>query len=54
MTAKHAVLLTTLMVSAIVFMAIGIFTVDAGSGARTSDGYGITSDSSASLSVQQN
>ncbi|MEC6999333.1 hypothetical protein VXQ18_02735 [Brucella abortus] len=30
MTAKNATLLTVLMVSAIVFMAVGIFTVDAG------------------------
>ncbi len=43
MTAKHAALLTVLMVSAIVFMAVGIFTVDAGNQAVSSDGYGISS-----------
>ncbi|MBN9045925.1 MAG: hypothetical protein J0H18_09675 [Rhizobiales bacterium] len=43
MTAKKAALLTVLMVSAIVFMAFGVFTVDAGSHAVSSDGYGISS-----------
>jgi len=43
MTAKHAVLLTVLMISAIAFMAVGIFTVDAGSAFTSSDGYGISS-----------
>ncbi len=43
MTAKNAALLTVLMVSAIVFMAVGIFTVDAGSSAISTDGYGISS-----------
>jgi hypothetical protein len=43
MTAKHAALLTVLMVSAIVFMAVGIFTVDAGNNAMSTDGYGISS-----------
>ncbi|WP_343315306.1 hypothetical protein AAIB41_17730 [Brucella sp. BE17] len=43
MTAKHAALLTVLMISAIAFMAIGIFTVDAGSAFISSDGYGISS-----------
>ena len=43
MTAKHAALLTVLMVSAIVFMAVGIFTVDAGNNTMSTDGYGISS-----------
>ena len=43
MTAKHAALLTALMVSAIVFMAVGIFSVDAGASKVSSDGYGISS-----------
>ncbi|MBC2886517.1 hypothetical protein H7Q97_14070 [Ochrobactrum sp. CM-21-5] len=43
MTAKHAALLTVLMISAIVFMAVGIFTVDAGNQMISSDGYGISS-----------
>ncbi|MFK0685603.1 hypothetical protein SD208_14930 [Ochrobactrum sp. BD67] len=44
MTVKHATLLTVLMVSAIVFMAVGIFTVDAGNNnAMSTDGYGISS-----------
>ncbi|NKB84219.1 hypothetical protein [Brucella grignonensis] len=43
MTAKHATLLTVLMISAIVFMAVGIFTVDAGSSMTSTDGYGVSS-----------
>ncbi|AAN33383.1 MULTISPECIES: hypothetical protein [Brucella] len=43
MTAKNATLLTVLMVSAIVFMAVGIFTVDAGNQTAPTDGYGISS-----------
>ncbi|KYB46304.1 hypothetical protein AB664_21700, partial [Brucella anthropi] len=43
MTAKHAALLTVLMISAIVFMAVGIFTVDAGNSMTSTDGYGISS-----------
>ncbi len=42
MTAKNAALLTVLMVSAIVFMAVGIFTVGA-SDQVSSDGYGVSS-----------
>ncbi|MBB2969721.1 MULTISPECIES: hypothetical protein [Phyllobacteriaceae] len=45
MTAKSATLLTVLMISAILFMAIGIFSVDAGSSHQvSSDGYGISSN----------
>lgn len=43
MTTKHAALLTVLMISAIVFMAVGIFTVDAGNSMTSTDGYGISS-----------
>lgn len=43
MSAKHAALLTVLMVSAIVFMAVGMFAVDAGDHMVTTDGYGISS-----------
>lgn len=43
MTAKNATLLTVLMVSAIVFMTVGIFTVDAGNQTAPTDGYGISS-----------
>ncbi|RCS24634.1 hypothetical protein DUT91_03840 [Phyllobacterium salinisoli] len=44
MTAKGATLLTVLMISAILFMATGIFSVDAGNHQVSSDGYGISSD----------
>jgi len=44
MTAKSATLLTVLMISAILFMAIGIFSVDASGHQASSDGYGISSD----------
>ncbi|WP_199194842.1 hypothetical protein [Phyllobacterium phragmitis] len=44
MTAKSATLLTVLMISAILFMATGIFSVDAGNNQVSSDGYGISSD----------
>ncbi|MFD1199821.1 hypothetical protein ACFQ3K_16100 [Brucella gallinifaecis] len=43
MTTKHAALLTVLMVSGIVFMAVGIFTVDAGNSMTSTDGYGVSS-----------
>ncbi|MFC0246004.1 hypothetical protein ACFOLL_15545 [Falsochrobactrum ovis] len=42
MSAKHAALLTVLMVSAIIFMAVGMFSVDAGDHMVTTDGYGIS------------
>lgn len=42
MSAKKATLLTALMLSAIVFMAAGIFSVDAGNQMVSSDGYGIS------------
>ncbi|PYE90387.1 hypothetical protein [Phyllobacterium leguminum] len=44
MTAKGATLLTVLMLSAILFMATGIFTVDAGGHQASSDGYGVSSN----------
>ncbi|WP_201026301.1 hypothetical protein [Paramesorhizobium deserti] len=44
MTAKSATLLTVLMISAILFMSIGIFSVDAGNHQASNDGYGISSD----------
>jgi hypothetical protein len=44
MTAKGAALLTILMISAILFMATGIVTVDAGGHYVSSDGYGVSSD----------
>lgn len=43
MTAKNAALLTVLMISAILFMAVGIFTVDAGDHMVSTDGYGVSS-----------
>lgn len=43
MSPKHAALLTVLMVSAIVFMAVGMFAVDAGDHMITTDGYGVSS-----------
>ncbi|GGA78511.1 MULTISPECIES: hypothetical protein [Brucella] len=43
MTAKGATLLTILMISAILFMATGIFSVDAGGHQVSSDGYGVSS-----------
>ena len=43
MTAKHAALLTVLMISAIVFTAAGIFPVDARNSMTPTDGYGISS-----------
>ncbi|MBV2143062.1 hypothetical protein KUG47_06080 [Falsochrobactrum sp. TDYN1] len=42
MPAKHAALLTVLMISAIAFMAVGIFAVDAGDHMTSTDGYGIS------------
>lgn len=42
MTVKSAALLTVLMISAILFMAVGLFTVDAGGRDVSSDGYGIS------------
>ncbi|MFK4824299.1 hypothetical protein ACI0FM_05790 [Paenochrobactrum sp. BZR 588] len=41
MTVKHATLVTVLMLSGILFMAAGIFSVDAGDQV-SSDGYGVS------------
>lgn len=43
MTARNAALLSVLMFAAIVFMGIGVYSVDAGSRHVSSDGYGISS-----------
>lgn len=42
MTARNAALLSVLMVCAIAFMGMGVYTVDAGSRHVSSDGYGIS------------
>lgn len=42
MTLKSATLLTAIMLSAILFMGAGLFTVDAGGRTVSSDGYGIS------------
>jgi hypothetical protein len=42
MTTKSAALLTAVMLSAILFMAAGLFSVDAGSHTVSSDGYGVS------------
>ncbi|MFC4625639.1 hypothetical protein ACFO1V_10500 [Daeguia caeni] len=43
MSAKKAALLTVLMVSGIIFMAAGLYSVDASGHVASSDGYGISS-----------
>jgi hypothetical protein len=45
MTTKSAALLTAVMLSAILFMGVGLFSVDAGGHAVSSDGYGISTAS---------
>ncbi|UXN61093.1 hypothetical protein [Phyllobacterium zundukense] len=42
MTTKSAALLTAVMLSAILFMGAGLFSVDAGSPTVSSDGYGVS------------
>ncbi|MCO4318693.1 hypothetical protein M8997_015960 [Phyllobacterium sp. 21LDTY02-6] len=42
MTTRNAALLTALMLSAILFMAVGLFSVDAGGHTVSSDGYGVS------------
>jgi len=42
MTARNAALLSLLMVVAITFMGMGVYTVGAGSSQVSSDGYGIS------------
>ncbi|WP_172982618.1 hypothetical protein [Phyllobacterium sp. SYP-B3895] len=45
MTTKSAALLTAVMLSAILFMGVGLFSVDAGGRVVSSDGYGISTSS---------
>lgn len=42
MTTKSAALLTAFMLSAILFMGVGLFSVDAGAHRVSSDGYGVS------------
>lgn len=42
MTTKSAAILTAFMLSAILFMGVGLFSVDAGGHRVSSDGYGIS------------
>lgn len=42
MTTKSAAFLTVFMLSAILFMAVGLFSVDAGDHTVSSDGYGVS------------
>jgi hypothetical protein len=45
MTTKSAALLTAVMLSAILFMGAGLFSVDAGGHSVSSDGYGVSTAS---------